>query len=842
MMSVSRLFIFCLILSACGPAQKTGTGAGSSTVVTLNANDFTHQQQSMHTHANYDSDKGSVELIRSVALNHGYVVKSAAYKLKAGTYRFSARIKVSAGNSLDPVVQLHAINSGKIVANLNIMGAEAAPAFKDYAVEFDAKEDLFNFAVHSNGRNDVEFEKMTVEKISKKFESSELYQLVKEDEKDKAIKLSKGKLYYYDLRANVEQLKDYSYQEQLMTLIAVLQGLVNRDKPLLYVRFVDDRTGNTREGKQDEFWLNYLSKEKGWLPQGENIVKVKSVGTLLRIFSQYYDGLTVWDVFAPATYNAGLTDCGVNNRLLVKYSDEVNSMYKILTEKLGFKIKLDLYGKFDGKKSTTIWQTNQPSTGSKKNDVYIWAVQEYIKTKKTNPYVLSGYLDGWIGENGITQKVYYNENGGIYVGIGGVPVWKNRFLHTDIMPRDYFIAKKAFFYDLSAVKDDTPIDDLNQELGLDARTFEMILRENNKNAGNTVVESGGFTNWQLKYSNSVKEHATVGEGDLEPAFVKLLTKYNVTMQADAHSLSAMANGSIYTLYPAKQQYNQDKTQKKMLEKAATARLENKNYLLIYMGDYDGASWINRMIPYMFTDPNLGKLPLMWPICAVNEGRVKHAYDYMYENATENDIFVGGNNGYGYNYLDVFLDKNRTGINGTLENYITRTKKAYDKYDLDIMGMYFGSWDAASAEESDFKKMYTQFSRLSPYGVVTSIGRVVKSTTDYYNPETGTVFMAKDPYHPGRHPVVQSGNQNFVIEGQQIHQLSVISQSDDVSKTQRPQFNIIRPVLATPTQIVEGIETLQRKYPDYNFEVVDPYTFFKLYKQYLDNYLAGVYKK
>lgn len=108
-------------------------------------------------------------------------------------------------------------------------------------------------------------EKLAIEKIHKDFDSTALYQLVKENEADRAITLSKGKLYYYDLRAHVEQLKDYSYQEQLMTLITVLQGLVNRDKPLLYVRFVDDKTGNTREGGQDAFWLNYLSKEKGWL-------------------------------------------------------------------------------------------------------------------------------------------------------------------------------------------------------------------------------------------------------------------------------------------------------------------------------------------------------------------------------------------------------------------------------------------------------------------------------------------------------------------------------------------------------------------------------------------------
>ena len=840
MVKTFNFILLGLLMAGCNPAQQLDKKAANEKVLELQAKDFINKPENVHKNSKYEEGRRSVTLQRGVAFNNGYLVKTDDQPIKAGTYKFSARVQVSPGNSLDPVVQLHAIKGGKVIANLNIMGPEQVAGFKDYSVEFDVNGDPVSFGIHSNGRNDVEFEKLTVERVDKNFENSALYQLVKEDENDKKIQLSEGKLYYYDLRANVESLKDYSYQEQLMTLVAVLQGLANRDKPRLYLRFLDDANHNSLGG-QDDFWLNYLSRERGWLPRGDNIVKVKSVGTLLRIFSSFYDGLTVWDVFSPATYNAGLTDCGVHNRLLVKYSDEVNSMYKILTEKLNHKVKLNLYDKFDGQKGSVVWQTDKLSTGSKKNDVYIWAIEKYLKTKKTNPFVLSGYLDGWVGDNGVTQKVYYDENGAIYEGIGGIPHWITRFMHTDIVNRDYFISKKAFFYDLSPVHDDTPIDDLGQEMGLDTKTLELILRENNKNAGNTVVESGGFTNWQLKYSNSAKSATHVLEGDLEPALAKVLTKYNVTMQADAHSISAMANASVYNHFPAKSKYEQSKAKQKMLQNAKTAKLGNKNYLLIYMGDYDGSSWTNKTLFTFFNDPNLGKLPLMWPICAVNEGRVKHVYDYIYDKATANDIFVGGNNGYGYNYLDAFLKPGREGINGTLESYIAKTKKAYDKYDIDIMGMFFGSWDPDKSGEAEFKKMYSELSRLSPYGVVTTRGRTVKKSEDYYNPKTGTVFLARDPFDPERYAAVQCGNQNFVIEGEQTHQLSVMSQSINVTKLNRPHFNVLRPVLATPTQIVDGIKTLQTKYPGYNFEVVDPYTFFRLYKEYLDNYLAGAYK-
>ncbi|GHU97920.1 hypothetical protein FACS1894211_00720 [Clostridia bacterium] len=821
-----------------GCSRKTDLNDRNKTL-TVQARDFIETSHTVHPNAYMTENYTALALDKSINTNAGYVARTIDYRLAKGAYRFSAQARVSIGNETDPVLQLHAVKGGKAVANLNIMGPKSKSIYTDYAIEFETEDAFVSFGLYSNGRNDVRMKNITVEKIAKNADGTLLAEYLSEDAADKNLALEDGKVYFYDLREKLEAIGDYSYQEQLMTLAASLQGLANREKPRMFIRFIDDDDSNAVLGRQDENWLEYL-QSKNFLPTGADLIRIQSLGTLLRLFRPFYEGLTAWDVFSPATYNVGLTDCGVNNRLLVKYSDEINSAYKYLTEVLKLPVKLDLHDKFPGTRGKKIWDTDIDSTGSKKSDPYYYAAEKYIKTKKVNPHVMSSYLDGWIGDNGVTQRVYYDENGQLCVGSGGVPYWENRFFHTDIMNRDYFVAQKAFFFDLSPVDDERPVDDEKQTIGRDTDTLEYILRENNKNAGTKIVEVGGFTNWQLKYSDASADNAMAG-GGLEPAMVRILTKYNATMQADAHSISAMANGSVYMRYPAKTQYNQDAARQKMLAKANAATLGNKNYLLFYMGDYDGAAWVNREMYSMFNDPNLGKIPLMWPILPINEGRVGHVYDYIYEHATENDIFVGGNNGYGYNYLDVFLTWERDGLNGTLETYIDQTVTVYKKYDLDIMGMYFGGWDAAStAAQNTWRTLYAQLSRLSPYGVVTSRGRRADALEDYYNAQTGTVFVCKDPFIPGRDPVVQCGNGMVLTEGDSLHQTSIMSQSINVTREGRPHFNVLRPVLATPTQAYEAVNTLNKRYPEYNFEAVDPYTFFKLYKEYLDNVVAGDY--
>ena len=812
----------------------------NNTVLTVAAADFVSSTHRVHERAYMDSAYTALCLDADVENSEGYLAQTIGYYLDEGTYRFTARARVSLGNGSDPVVELHVLDrSGRVAAALQINGPTRKSVFVDYALNVTLPKDYYRFALYTNGRNAVEMEQLVIESISPDTARAiTAGSILKEDAQDLAIEFDDSKLYYLDLLSMVQQYDDFRIHQEIMTTVVALQGLVNRDKPRLFIRFLDDVSHN-QAGEQDLFWLDYLSETKNFLPKEEGRVTVKSVGTLLRIFRSFYNGLAVWDNAVPATYNVAFTDCGVNSNIPVRYSSELDSFYRYMTQVLKLPVKLDLYNKFDGKSGSRIWGTDLQSTGSKKNDVYRWAIEQYLRTadesQQTNPHVLSKYLDGWVGNNGVTPNVYYGETGQLVVGAGGVPHWNERYKHTDIVNLDYFVAKKAFFFDLSPTGE-PPIDDPNQSEGLDGETFELILLENNKRAGDTVVQVGGFTSWQLKYSDTSTPGA-IGGGSLEAVLSVLLTRYNAAMQADAHSISGMSNASVYTLLPAKQQYSQKTVVDAMKAKADSAVLENKNYILTYQGDYDGAAWINRVIPAMFNDPKRGDAPLMWPIVAINEERVKHVYEYMYENATANDVFVGGNNGYGYSYLDVYLTTDRTGINGDLDSYFRRTAEMYQKYDLDVNGMYFGGWDASSAQTHVWQSIYAKYAEIAPYGVSMSRGRRISSQQDYFF--NNAIFMGRDPID-NTNNVIQCGNQGVLIEGEAEHQVDIFSNTINVTAEKRPHFTLIRPILATPTQVVDAIAELNTRYPHYNYEIVDPYTFFKLYKEFCDRTLAGEY--
>ena len=54
----------------------------------------------------------------------------------------------------------------------------------------------------------------------------------------------------------------------------------------------------------------------------------------------------------------------------------------------------------------------------------------------------------------------------------------------------------------------------------------------------------------------------------------------------------------------------------------------------------------------------------------------------------------------------------------------------------------------------------------------------------------------------------------------------------VANPSEPGFYVLRSVISTPTQAVNFYNQLQHELPEYNFEVVDPYTFFRLFSEYM----------
>ncbi len=778
--------------------------------------------------------------------NEGVVAAAENVTLLRGTYVLTAELAVygeagksGATNTYNPVAALQVVNdSGKVIANQHVTGSISliTDDFTSFSVTFDILQaGRYDVRVFSAGLNAIAVQRITLQSTDRYDGSVSNGELpvslaFDESEEDKNIVYEKGKLYVYDFWEVFQKYRaNYQTVWDLGTLLACLQGIVNREIPQLYIRF-DTRTYQTGYGETDMFWLEYLSGKK-FLPGKENRVKVSSLGTLLRLFESYVGGIALWDNSVPATSNVATTDAGVNNTLPVRFSQDRDSVYYEIKDL--FEVKLDLTDKFTGNGNEKIWQTDRESTGSAKCDAYIWAMEKYIKTNLCNPYVMSNYADGWVGPDGFMPVNNLTPDGGRLgngtVAHGGAINWVDRALENTLMHRDYHVAEKAFFVDLATNDLIAPIDDPSQEAGTDSAVLAEILTEQNRRAVDGPIEIGGGNPWALKYSNHVQSGAATPGGG-EGIASKFFTKYNVVWTPDSFGY---ANSSVYRLYEPTIKFS-NKNAVRMRTESNNAVLENKNYVMFYMGDYDAASWLNRSIPTMFSDPRLGDYPLCWPIIPINEPRAAHVYEYMYENATSNDYFVGGNNGYGYNYWSNYASSGREGLNGSLEDYIDIIGNYNKKYDIDIMGTYFSGEDFNTMNSSLRNRIYDGLAKLYPSGVAVLNG----SRTIYRH--NGVVFTGKDPGKVGKSVCYQAGVLKLLTDDAAEYSSSLKANAIDVTELNRPMFHVCRVILVTPTDLFNSFEALQNKYPDYNFEIVDPYTFFKLYGEYRDRAEEGYY--
>ena len=776
--------------------------------------------------------------------NTGVLALFEGIDLPKGYYQITAEVSMPRKNFADPYVEIHLVDPDLgVIAGSYIMGNDGKGEFNEYVMFVRVDEQkLYSIQIYNTGRADVTLKDVSIVSIGMDdvytdtsgyldgFDFKDFYAPdIEAEEFENNLEYDPDAVYFLDLKALLAKTKEYVIQYDTMMLVSVLQGLANRNKITLYINYITDAQYGNAYSKVDEFWLDYLC-EYGVIDP-ENIVTITGIDTLLRIFNGvFYDGLTVWDPAVASTSNVALTDCGVNNRLPVRYSASATGLYHHLYDNLGLRVRLNMVGKFTGEKGTKIWNSSVDSSGSKKCDAYLWAVERYIKTEKTNPYVLSCYVDGWIGDNGYTQYVMYDEKGTSIIPphaeSGGVnpsyPVMNDsRIIYADLLNRDYIIQQKGFFYDLLSAED-IPNDDKTQDFGTDYNTLKTILSENVKHATEATTVVYGFIPWALKYSKHADASAAFTPGTLEGYKMKTLPQYNACAQADAYSPSTMANASVYNHFTAPTQYDQSGITDRLKAEAQNVELENKNYIVVYMGDYDNSAWLYRSMPSMMNDTKLGEVPLMWPILSSGEGRISMVYNYMYDviaEKTTDNVFVGGNNGIGYAYNNLFLDENGNDVNGYYALWKKQCLAMYSKYDLDIMGFYFGDWIAKNASDPVTKAIYDMWAEVAPYGVVMTY----TDTTSHYYRHNGTIFTCYDEY-AGRQIHYQPGVYGMPAS-------TIIGQA--VANPTQPVFHVVRTVLATPTQVYNSYQTLLER-TEYNFEIVDAYTFFALYEKHMDN--------
>src|SRR5690606_23298188 len=179
---------------------------------------------------------------------------------------------------------------------------------------------------------------------------------------------AQAKLIVYEL-TNHHGLDPYAHT----LFVTALQGIVNRERPRLYLSYIHERDGQRRN--VDEYWLQNLRADGEWLAHYE-IVRTDKLLDLISYFADDVRGVVAYDPNVPATTNVATTVAGIENLLPVPWSQSVGSLWQNVVAhgpKLPVKrwlVMPDGSSLFTGQGS--IPGTDLATSGSAKADAYLW--------------------------------------------------------------------------------------------------------------------------------------------------------------------------------------------------------------------------------------------------------------------------------------------------------------------------------------------------------------------------------------------------------------------------------------------------------------------------------------
>lgn len=609
--------------------------------------------------------------------------------------------------------------------------------------------------------------------------------------------LPKNTIYKFTNNTWVER-RGIGKRADFQRLIFSLQGLMNRDFGMdadhTNAIFV---TGDT----SDTEWFNRMAVE-GSIYGEMKIVNVrdwdKVKNTFLPIMKK--TGMILWDGNVPATANVAATICGLDGYLPVLAESE---LHKTL-EGLGVPVKMSLVGMFsDGFRGVAnITGTNIKSTGSAKNDAYLWALEKYFHrcSSKYVAYTLDGAPN-------VKNYDAYEDNPMALLGDAGADCLNNH---------DYLIARRCFFFDLDPYKEQKACDDPAQKEGLalvgtDHATMIKIFERRYQRANGQFGFLMGFIPWWLKYTDHHNHSSKAGTW-LEWMFCEIITCYNLSKEADAAHPCSMYNGSfMYKYIPRTKQYENNKKSESIMFDA------NTYYYTIYVGDYDSSAWLKKHIYDMWIarggDKNRGNLPLMWSINPNLSDRIPVVFEYLFENKSDNDYFAGGDGGAGYVIPSaLFHDRTlanygakRPSGNAAAGNLFAQfSKPYYNRFQMDITGFLINGNNGA-------------------------INANIASCINQYSPVGSFV----NDNVPG----VSKYNGTYYVKC--LTQLTEVSDSSyqmytfaEKAKPRGVNFGAYRTICWTPSQIKSNTDSFATYASGKGMKVkyCDPYTYFNLLKQ------------
>lgn len=476
--------------------------------------------------------------------------------------------------------------------------------------------------------------------------------------------------------------------------LATLQGVVNRTAPRLYLRFVS--FGGT---DLDTYWLERYRAPGRWL-HGRAVTSYRDIEAVVAAYRTFVRGVVLYDPAVPATSNVASAICGAEDLIAIRYDPSPGSLYRRLVTggpRLAIRRRLlrsDGTSLFED--SGTIPGTELPSTGSAKCDAYLWLKHHYLDRGRCDGRYGAYYIDACWMEN--PQATVPN--------------------HHTLTNHDFFVARRAFFFDLSPWGDEAPSDDPGQAPGTDLRVLgELLSSAYHQLGGKEIIHIGGFPPWAFKYTR----HAGGRHEDVptEWEYARIISAYNAFQDADAIGLGAMANGSFWAHFPLEKEYPQgwvtreELREKGYLERDGRVRFDGREFVILYVGDYDSASWVYQRIPDIWDHPDRGKVPLMWCVSPVLDRRVPMALDYLRESATTNDYFAAADNGAGYLNPGMLQEPRPiSDLPGGLDAWGRHCSTYYRRWGLTITGFVIDGYAPALNEAG-----LSCYARFSPNGIV-----------------------------------------------------------------------------------------------------------------------------
>ena len=584
---------------------------------------------------------------------------------------------------------------------------------------------------------------------------------------------------------------DFSKQQDIVEVwdhmhsISTLQGIVNRESPHLYIRYIEYNGVCI-----DDYWWNLYRKPGEWLA-GRDTLVLSNIVDAITYYKDKIKGVVVYDPNVASTSNVASSIAGIEDLIAIRFDLSPGSLYSqvvLAGPKLPVKVRLineDGTPKFTGKGNLP--DTQLASSGSIKNDPYLWFIEKYMKQGRCNSEYGANYIDQTWRKN---------------------PKAINIPNHHTLSNHDFFVSKKAYFFDLSPWGDEPATDDSTQILGTDLSTLKaFLLLAYEQNKGKKMCYIGGFPSWAFKYT----KHANGKHEDVptEWEYSKVISAYNAFMDADAIGLGALANASFWQHFPLKKVYKQSwvtETELKhrgYLNKKGEVDFKGRDFFVFYVGDYDSAPWVSQTTPSIWDDPKRGEVPLMWSVSPVLQERVPMALHYQRMTATKNDYFAAADNGAGYLNPGMLQEPREiSGLPSGLDTWAEHCKKYYKIWDITITGFVIDGY--APGLNKDGLDCYESF---SPNGIV---------------PQKSDISRLH-----GNMPILRSV---WDIQEDDTKQ-AVANIVAQVKKRPMIQFHWFRSILKTPTWYVNVVNELKAQNP--KIELLDAPTFFELYRIYLE---------